>query len=62
MDLGRLPTARYPGREVVLSTVEVTQADIDYVVRRIGEFGEDNRAGISTPCTASPRSATARAR
>jgi stage III sporulation protein SpoIIIAA len=46
MDLGRLPTARYPGDEVILSDVEVTEADIDYVVSRIGEFGDDNRAGI----------------
>ena len=46
MDLGRLPTARYPGREVVLSQVEVTEADIEFVVSRIGEFGGDNRAGI----------------
>src|SRR5688572_3304463 len=46
MDLGRLPEARYPGREAVLSDSEVTEADIEYVVARIGEFGEDNRAGI----------------
>jgi stage III sporulation protein SpoIIIAA len=46
MDLGRLPEARYPGREVVLSDSEVTEADIEYVVSRIGEFGADNRAGI----------------
>jgi stage III sporulation protein SpoIIIAA len=46
MDLGRLPEARYPGREVVLSDAEVTEADIEYVVSRIGEFGDDNRAGI----------------
>ena len=46
MDLGRLPEARFPGREVVLSEREVTESDIDYVVARIGEFGEDNRAGI----------------
>jgi stage III sporulation protein SpoIIIAA len=46
MDLGRLPEARYPGREVVLSDSEVTEADIDYVTTRIGEFGDDNRAGI----------------
>ncbi|HZU76429.1 MAG TPA: R3H domain-containing nucleic acid-binding protein, partial [Dehalococcoidia bacterium] len=46
MDLGRLPSARYPGREVVLGGVEVTQADLDIVVSRIGEFGDDNRAGI----------------
>lgn len=46
MDLGRLPEARYPGREVILSDHEVTDADIEYVVSRIGEFGDDNRAGI----------------
>jgi stage III sporulation protein SpoIIIAA len=46
MDLGRLPAARYPGREALLSDVEVTEADIDFVVSRIGEFGDDNRAGI----------------
>jgi stage III sporulation protein SpoIIIAA len=46
MDLGRRPEARYPGRETVLSEREVTVEDIDYVVAHIGEFGEDNRAGI----------------
>jgi stage III sporulation protein SpoIIIAA len=46
MDLGRLPTARYPGREVILGNVEVTEADLDFVVTHIGEFGDDNRAGI----------------
>jgi stage III sporulation protein SpoIIIAA len=46
MDLGRVPTARYVDQEVVLSEVEVTRADIDYVVERIGEFDTDNRAGL----------------
>jgi stage III sporulation protein SpoIIIAA len=46
MDLGRLPEARFPGREVVLSEREVTESDLEYVVSRISEFGEDNRAGI----------------
>jgi stage III sporulation protein SpoIIIAA len=46
MDLGRLPEARFPGREVVLGEREVTESDIEYVVARISEFGEDNRAGI----------------
>ncbi len=46
MDLGRLPEARYPGREVVLSREEVSEADLLCVIERIGEFGEDNRAGI----------------
>src|SRR5437773_1636191 len=46
MDLGRPPEARYPGEEVTLSEAEVSQEDIDAVVSRIGEFGDDNRAGI----------------
>jgi stage III sporulation protein SpoIIIAA len=46
MDLGRVPEARYPGREMVLSTREIAPEDIDYVVARIGAFGDDNRAGI----------------
>ena len=46
LDLGRLPECRFPGREVALSDVEVSEADLDYVVSRIGTFGDDNRAGI----------------
>lgn len=46
LDLGRLPTARFVEREVVLTNHEVTHADIDYVVQRIGEFDADNRAGL----------------
>src|SRR5438128_10726458 len=46
LDLGREPEARLPGREVLLSTHTVTEEDIDYVVQRIGMFGDDNRAGI----------------
>jgi len=46
MDLGRLPEARYRGRERFLSDHDVAQEDIDYVIARIGAFGEDNRAGI----------------
>lgn len=46
MDLGRLPEARYPGREIVLSHSEVTEEDLDYVTSRISAFGEDNRSGI----------------
>src|SRR5579859_4771535 len=46
MDLGRLPEGRFPEGEVILSTQPVTNADLEYVVERIGEFGDDNRAGI----------------
>lgn len=46
LDLGRPPEARFVGREVILSADEVTAADIEAVVTRIGAFGDDNRAGI----------------
>jgi len=46
LDLGRLPTARFMDRELVLSQVEVKHQDIDYVVDRISEFDTDNRAGL----------------
>lgn len=46
MDLGRLPEARYVGREMTLSDREITCEEVDYVVARVGDFGEDNRAGI----------------
>jgi stage III sporulation protein SpoIIIAA len=46
LDLGRLPEARYPDREIVLSDQEITEEDIEYVVSRIAAFGGDNRAGI----------------
>jgi stage III sporulation protein SpoIIIAA len=47
LDLGRLPEARFPHRELVLNSSEVSQSDIDYVISRIGEFTGDNRAGIN---------------
>jgi stage III sporulation protein SpoIIIAA len=46
LDLGRVPTARFVDREVSLSKIEVSHADIDFVVDRIGEFDADNRAGL----------------
>ena len=44
LDLGRVPTARFIDREVILSQVVVTKADIDFVTGRISEFDSDNRA------------------
>jgi len=46
LDLGRVPTARYTNGEIVLSENEISTAEIDHVVTRIGEFDADNRAGI----------------
>jgi stage III sporulation protein SpoIIIAA len=47
MDLGRRPTARYTDNEVELRQEEVSQDDIDQVVDGIGDFDDDNRAGIA---------------
>src|SRR3989337_4051645 len=46
LDLGRVPTARFVDRELVLNEMEVRHLDIDYLVERIGEFDADNRAGL----------------
>ena len=46
LDLGRVPTARFLDKEIVLSRIEVSHADIDYVVDRIGQVDADNRAGL----------------
>lgn len=47
MDLGRIPTARYTDGEVEIRKYEVSQAEIDQVIDGIGEFDDDNRAGIA---------------
>ena len=47
MDLGRLPTARYVDGERVLRDNEVTAEEIEQVVAGIGDFDDDNRAGIA---------------
>ncbi len=46
LDLGRVPTARFIDREIVLRETELTRAEIDYVDERTGDFDADNRAGI----------------
>jgi stage III sporulation protein SpoIIIAA len=46
LDLGRVPSARFVDGEVMLTNSEVTRADIDTVVHRIGDFDADNRAGL----------------
>ena len=47
MDLGRLPEARFPNREILLGDHEVTEADIQHVTSLIGSFSGDNRAGLT---------------
>ncbi len=46
LDLGRVPTARYVQGETILINKEITRAELDHVVERIGEFDADNRAGL----------------
>jgi len=46
LDLGRHPQARFEDQMVDLLKEHVSQDDIHFVVSHIGEFSEDNRAGI----------------
>jgi stage III sporulation protein SpoIIIAA len=46
LDLGREPEARFPGTYELISETPVTEEDLQYVVARVGAFGDDNRAGI----------------
>ena len=46
LDLGREPEARVPGREVLLANRTVSAADLEHVAHNVGQFGDDNRAGI----------------
>ena len=46
MDLGRKAEARFQDSEVALGDEDVTREELHYVAERIGNFGEDNRAGI----------------
>ncbi|MDP2916633.1 MAG: R3H domain-containing nucleic acid-binding protein [Dehalococcoidia bacterium] len=46
LDLGRPPEVRLTQREFAITSKEVTELDIEYVVSRVSSFGDDNRAGI----------------
>ena len=46
LDLGRVPEARFPEKVVPIGEECVTRRDIQTMVKKLGEFGEDNRAGI----------------
>src|SRR5436189_2496131 len=46
LDLGREPEARVPGREVLLADHPVATSDLEHVANNVGQFGDDNRAGI----------------
>lgn len=46
LDLGRPAEMRFPDRMEIPSSAPVTMEDINYVISRVGSFGDDNRAGI----------------
>ena len=46
LDLGREPEARFLNETVSLDSRDITEGDLQYVIERIGFFGDDNRAGI----------------
>ena len=46
LDLGRAPEARFISGDAPLSADEVNADDLQAVIQRLGEFGDDNRAGI----------------
>ena len=46
LDLGRAPEARFLSGDLHLDQEEVSRSDLDYVTNKIGDFGDDNRAGI----------------
>nr|SCW23010.1 Hypothetical protein ycf45 [Nemalion sp. H.1444] len=46
MDLGRRPEARFPSGPEYLSHKIVSWYDLDYSIKRVGNFSGDNRSGI----------------
>ena len=46
LDLGRAPEARFASGDFPLDSQEVTAEDLARVIDHVGDFGDDNRAGI----------------
>ena len=46
LDLGRLPEVRFSESTELISGDEITHIDLQYLISKISEFGDDNRAGI----------------
>ena len=46
MDLGRKPEARFPWGPEYIADKVISWQDIDYSIKRVGKFSDDNRAGI----------------
>ncbi|CAN8235126.1 unnamed protein product [Cochlearia groenlandica] len=47
LDLGRKPLARFPSGDFVISDEAVRVTNLEFAVSQVGEFTNDNRAGIS---------------
>ncbi|KAK6774759.1 hypothetical protein RDI58_029998 [Solanum bulbocastanum] len=47
MDLGRMPLARFPSGDFILSDQPITLDDLQQATSQVGDFAVDNRAGIS---------------
>nr|YP_009398715.1 hypothetical protein [Kuetzingia canaliculata]ARW67901.1 hypothetical protein [Kuetzingia canaliculata] len=48
MDLGRRPEARFPKGPEYLSNVNISWHDLDFCIKKIPNFGADNRSGIES--------------
>ena len=46
LDLGRNPEAHFPGKIIKIDRGLVNQSDLDLIINKLSDFGEDNRAGI----------------
>lgn len=46
MDLGRRPEARFPDGPEYLGTKNIDWYDLDYCIKKLGNFSGDNRSGI----------------
>lgn len=46
LDIGRRPEARFSSRADYLAYQTITWQDLDYILKRLGKFSGDNRAGI----------------
>ena len=46
LDIGRRPEARFANHSEYLSYRTVVWQDLDYIIKRLGKFSDDNRAGI----------------
>ena len=46
LDLGKPPEVRFPNSQETIGEGEVNHVDLQSLISRVSEFGDDNRAGI----------------